>query len=177
MIQFLCQVPITHKRAIQQARSSCYCYTDSRFTNPMVSGLAAYAMKRCSMKRKSTASDIQSLSDCVRTRTRKAWSRNTETKPNFYWVHSWWWFRAQTSALQQATPFLGATKREAATIPPMAIRRNTSTLNGTFTGDRCFPSSVVSSDARRGKHIARTCDSEWSHGTAAPVLSALRPTH
>jgi len=96
---------------------------------------------------------------------------------SFYWVHSWWWFRAQTSALQQATPFLGATKREAATIPPMAIRRNTSTLNGTFTGDRCFPSSVVSSDARRGKDIARTCDSEWSHGTAAPVLSALRPTH
>jgi hypothetical protein len=133
---------------------------------------AVQSMERCSMKRNSTASGIQSLPDSVRTRTRKAWSRNTETKPNFHWVHSWWWFRAQTSALQQATPFLGAAKREAATIPPMAIRRNTSTLNGTFIGDRCFPSSVVSSDARRGKDIARTCDSEWSHGTAAPVLSA-----
>ena len=28
----------------------------------------------------------------------------------------------------------------------------------------------------KGKDIARTCDSEWSHGTAAPVLSALRLT-
>ena len=27
------------------------------------------------------------------------------------------------------------------------------------------------------KDIARTCDSEWSHGTAAPVLSALQLTH
>jgi hypothetical protein len=42
---------------------------------------------------------------------------------------------------------------------------------------RCFTSSVVSSDARRRKDIARPCDSEWSHGTAAPVLSALRLTH
>src|SRR6266446_6578198 len=93
------------------------------------------------------------------------------------WLHSWWCFRAQTSALQQATPFLGATNRDATTVPPMAIRRNTSTLNGTFTGDRCFTSSFVSSDVRRGKGIARTCDSEWSHGTAAPVLSALQLTH
>ena len=27
------------------------------------------------------------------------------------------------------------------------------------------------------KDIARTCDSEWSHGTAAPVLSVLQLTH
>jgi len=33
--------------------SHFYCYAESRFSNPMVSGLAAYAMKRCSMKRKS----------------------------------------------------------------------------------------------------------------------------
>src|SRR2546425_13031890 len=59
------------------------------------------------------------------------------------WLHSWWCFRAQTSALQQATPFLGATNRDATTAPPMAIGRNTSTLNGTFTGDRCFTSSFV----------------------------------
>ena len=96
-----------------------------------------------------TVFGIQSLSDCVRTRTRKAWSRNTETKPNFYWLHSWWWFRAQTSALQQATAFLGATNRDATTIPPVLIRRNTSTLNDTFTGDRRFTSSFVSADARR----------------------------
>src|SRR6267142_1677424 len=79
-----------------------------------------------------TVFGIQSLSDCVRTRTRKAWSRNTETKPNFYWLHSWWWFRAQMSALQQATAFLGATNRDATTIPPVLIRRNTSTLNDTL---------------------------------------------
>ena len=36
----------------------CYCYADSRFSNPMVSDLAAYAMKRCSMKRKSIGSAI-----------------------------------------------------------------------------------------------------------------------
>src|SRR5436853_7558973 len=67
------------------------------------------------------------------------------------WLHSWWCFLAQTSALQQATRFLGATNRDATTVPPMAIRRNTSTLNGTFTGDRCFTASLVSSDARRGR--------------------------
>src|SRR5690349_1795943 len=67
------------------------------------------------------------------------------------WLYSWWWFRAQTSVLQQATPFLWATNRDARTVPPMAIRRNTSTLNGTFTGDRRFTSSIVSSDARRGR--------------------------
>src|SRR5438552_10509421 len=90
------------------------------------------------------------------------------------WLHSWWCFRAQTSALQQATPFLGATNRDATTIPPMATRRNTSTLNGTFIGDRRFNSSVISAAARRGKDIARNCDSEWSHGTAASVLWANR---
>src|SRR5438034_4872414 len=68
------------------------------------------------------------------------------------WLHSWWCFRAQTSALQQATPFLGATNRDATTVPPMAIRRNTSTLNGTFTGDRCFTASLVSSEAV--KHLS-----------------------
>jgi hypothetical protein len=76
-------------------------------------------------------------------------NRKTETKPNFYWLHSWWWFRAQMSALQQATAFLGATNRDATTIPPVLIRRNTSTLNDTFTGDRRFTSSFVSADARR----------------------------
>jgi hypothetical protein len=109
----------------------------------LVSHLAAYAMKRCSMKRKSTASGIRSLSGYVKTRTRKSWSRNTETKPNLYWLHSWWWFRAQTSALQQATPFLGATNRGATAIPAIAISRNTSILNGTFTGDRRFTLSFV----------------------------------
>src|SRR5437660_7905177 len=92
------------------------------------------------------------------------------------WLHSWWCFRAQTSALQQATPFLGATNRDATTVPPMAIRRNTSTLNDTFTGDRRFPSSRRFLGRSKGKDIARTCDNEWSHGTAAPVLSALRLT-
>ncbi len=38
--------------------SHFYCYAESRFSNPMVSGLAAYAMKRCSMKRKSITSGI-----------------------------------------------------------------------------------------------------------------------
>jgi hypothetical protein len=76
-------------------------------------------------------------------RTRRAWSRNTDTKPNFHWHHLWWWFRAQASALQQATAFLGATNRDATTIPPVPIRRNTSTLNDTFTGDRRFTSSFV----------------------------------
>src|SRR5258708_28593379 len=38
----------------------------------------------------------------------------------------------------------------------MATRRNTSTLNGTFTGDRCFPSSVVSADARRERILRET---------------------
>jgi hypothetical protein len=80
------------------------------------------------------------------------------------------------SALQQATAFLGATNRDATTIPPVLIRRNTSTLNDTFTGDRRFTSSFVSADSKE-KDIARTCDSEWSHGTAAPVLSALQLTH
>src|SRR5882762_4694958 len=54
----------------------CYCYADSRFSNPMVSGLAAYAMKRCSMKRKSIDCDIRSLSACARTRILEAWSRS-----------------------------------------------------------------------------------------------------
>src|SRR6267143_3878204 len=69
----------------------------------------------------------------------------------FCWLHSWWWFRAQTSALQQATPFLGAANRDAATVPPMAIRRNTSTLNGRFNGNRRFTSSVISADAPKWK--------------------------
>ena len=95
----------------------------------------------------------RSTAFCRTTRGRgpeKPWSRKTETKPNFYWLHSWWWwFRAQTSALQQATAFLGTTNRDATTIPPVPIRRNTSTLNDTFTGDRRFTSSFVSADARR----------------------------
>jgi len=45
--------------------------------------------------------------------------------------------------------FLGAANRDAATVPPMAIRRNTSTLNGTFTGNRRITSPVISADARR----------------------------
>ena len=94
------------------------------------------------------------------------------------WLHSWRCFRAQTSALQQAIPFfLGAANRDATTVPPMTIRRNTSTLIGTFTGVRRFTSSIVSADARRGEDIARTCENEWSHGTAAKVLSAVRLTH
>src|SRR5213080_3148766 len=70
------------------------------------------------------------------------------------WLHSWWCFRAQTSALQQATPFLGATNRDATTVPPMTIRRNTSTLNGTFTGVRLFASCVVSADVRRERILS-----------------------
>ncbi len=46
----------------------CYCYADSRFSNPMVSGLAAYAMKRCSMKRKSITSGTRNLLGFERTR-------------------------------------------------------------------------------------------------------------
>jgi hypothetical protein len=46
----------------------CYCYADSRFSNPMVSGLAVYAMKRCRMKRKSIGCDIQSSPACAKTR-------------------------------------------------------------------------------------------------------------
>ncbi len=57
--------------------SHFYCYAESRFSNPMVSGLAAYAMKRCSMKRKSIGCVIRSLSHCVRTRTLEAWSKST----------------------------------------------------------------------------------------------------
>jgi hypothetical protein len=38
------------------------------------------AVKRCSMKRKSTISGIQSLSDCVRTKTLVTWSRNIHAK-------------------------------------------------------------------------------------------------
>src|SRR5882724_5762925 len=105
--------------------------------------------KHRSLHRENKDHLLQSLSDCVRTRTRKAWSRNTETKPNFYLLDSWWWFRAQMSALQQATAFLGATNRDATTIPPVLIRRNTSTLNDTFTGDRRFTSSFVSADTQR----------------------------
>jgi len=45
-----------------------------------VSGLAAYAMKRCSMKRKSIGYVIQSLSDCARTRILEAWSRSEPAK-------------------------------------------------------------------------------------------------
>jgi hypothetical protein len=120
---------------------------------------------------------------------RRPWSRNTETKPNRYRLHSWWWFRAQTSALQQATPFLGATNRGAIAIPAMAISRNTSTLNGTFTGDRCFTSSFVSSEARRRKilrapakansptvpprqyfrHGTHCVLANWLHGGTSPV--------
>jgi hypothetical protein len=46
----------------------CYCYADSRFSNPMVSGLAAYAMKRCSMKRKSIIFGTPSPPDYAGTR-------------------------------------------------------------------------------------------------------------
>src|SRR5213593_2397990 len=41
------------------------------------------------------------------------------------------------------------------------------------TGASLLPSFPQRS---KEKDIARTCDSEWSHGTAAPVLSALRLT-
>ena len=59
----------------------CYCYADSRFNNPMVSGLAAYAMKRCSMKRKSIGCDIRSLSGFEKTRILEALSKSTLAKP------------------------------------------------------------------------------------------------
>jgi hypothetical protein len=42
----------------------------------MVSGLAAYAMKRCSMKRKSTGYVIRSSSDCATTKTLEEWSKS-----------------------------------------------------------------------------------------------------
>ena len=47
--------------------SHCYCYADLRFSNPMVCGLDAYAMKRCRMKRKSITSDTPNLPGHVRT--------------------------------------------------------------------------------------------------------------
>lgn len=53
----------------------------------------------------------------------------------------------------------------------MAVKRNTSTLNGTFTCDRRFISSVVSADARSRENIAETRGREWLHGTAVQVLS------
>jgi len=59
----------------------CYCYADSRFSNPMVSGLAAYAMKRCSMKRKSISCDIRGLSGFEKTRILEALSKSTLAKP------------------------------------------------------------------------------------------------
>ena len=125
--------------------------SDRRLLSRQGFGLCCSAMASSSWSgQERTVSGTQSLSGCVRTRTRKAWSRNTETKPNFYWPHSWWWwFRAQASALQQATAFLGATNRDATMIPPVLIRRNTSTLNDTFSGDGRFNSSFVSADARR----------------------------
>ena len=46
---------------LPRRRNDCFCYADSKFSNPMVSGLAAYAMKRCSMKRKSIGYDTQDL--------------------------------------------------------------------------------------------------------------------
>ncbi|PYT96579.1 MAG: hypothetical protein DMG38_23210 [Acidobacteria bacterium] len=47
----------------------------------MVSGLAAYAMKRCSMKRKSIDYDIRNLSGFEKTRILEAWSKSTLAKP------------------------------------------------------------------------------------------------
>jgi hypothetical protein len=58
----------------------CYCYADSRFSNPVVSGLAAYAMKRCSMKRKSIISVTQNSPDFERTKTNAASSKSTQGK-------------------------------------------------------------------------------------------------
>ena len=46
-----------------------YRYADSRLGNPMISGLAAHAMKECSMKRKSTICAMQSSRGFERTRT------------------------------------------------------------------------------------------------------------
>src|SRR5438874_7062150 len=88
------------------------------------------------------------------------------------WLHSWWCVRAQTSALQQATPFLGATKRGATTIPPMAIRRNTSTLNGTFTGDRRFTSSISFPQTLEGERILR--EPATANGPTVPPRQYFR---
>jgi hypothetical protein len=63
--------------------SHFYCYAESRFSNPMVSGLAAYAMKRCSMKRKSTGCGIRSLSDCAKTRILEAWLKSMPPKAEY----------------------------------------------------------------------------------------------
>ena len=78
---------------------------------------------------------------------------------------------------------MGGNNLDVTTVPPMAIRRNTSTLNGTFTGDRSFTSSLVSADARRRKDIALTCDSGMAprycrastFGSAANALDGLSP--
>ena len=61
---------------VASAAESLLLYADSRFSNPMVAGLAAYAMKRCSMKRKSIDCGIPSLSDSARTGILEAWSRS-----------------------------------------------------------------------------------------------------
>src|SRR6267378_4067248 len=58
----------------------CYCYADSRFSNPMVSGLAAYAMKRCSMKRKSIISDTRSSLVSAGTRTHARLPKNMQVR-------------------------------------------------------------------------------------------------
>jgi hypothetical protein len=84
----------------------------------------------------------------------KAVVREHGDEAYLYWLHSWWWFRAQTSALQQATPFLGATNRGATAIPAIAISRNTSTLNGTFTGDRRFTSFLFPQKLEEERYCA-----------------------
>ena len=55
-------------RVLPRLLSHCYCYADSRFSNPMVFCLTAYAMNRCSMKRKSIISGMPSSSDYATTR-------------------------------------------------------------------------------------------------------------
>ena len=51
---------------------------------PYVSGLVVYAMKGCSMKRKSTICAMQSLVGCAKTKTRGALSRSTLTNLETY---------------------------------------------------------------------------------------------
>ena len=58
----------------------CYCYADSRFSNPMVSGLARYAMKGCSMKRKSIISGTRNSPVSARATTHAPWPKNMQAR-------------------------------------------------------------------------------------------------
>ena len=69
-------------------------------------------------------------------------------------------------------PFLGRYQSGRDDDSPMATRRNTSTLNGTFTGDRRFTSSISFPQTLEGERILR--EPATANGPTVPPRQYFR---